>query len=287
MKLENLKKFQKELIDYQNRYIDFLKNDIKLDQEIKDQIIELLEESNLERREKLWSSFKITFNQIKQLPKLANPYYLGYGNPDSEILFIGKEKAFDIFKSPNLFLHESINNLRQWEIKLANPLVDDLVFNPSNPILFHQERKYKVKKRSTWGFYKNIVEKISLVKVNEEKVTNENFFTKCFTTEINHIPSKYSNNLSSNEVRKVLLSEPFFKSFKYVIIGAKGAINQNQIKQYFDFSEVKNIFLDENKKFECTVFKNQNQKIILCNQLSGAAGWTNIAIENLIKTILE
>jgi hypothetical protein len=35
------------------------------------------------------------------------------------------------------------------------------------------------------------------------------------------------------------------------------------------------------------VFQNDTQKIILCNQLSGAAGWSNEEIANLINEIKE
>ena len=31
---------------------------------------------------------------------MANPYYIGFGNPDADILLVGKEKGFDLISRP-------------------------------------------------------------------------------------------------------------------------------------------------------------------------------------------
>lgn len=273
-----------DLKNYQQNYLDYI---IEVfiepnESELKEQLIQILKEDNSEKRFEYWQNIKLTFNQLKSLYKAANPFYIGFGNPNSEILFIGKEKAFNIYESPELFFHESINNLKQWE-NIKNGKNND-VFNPQNPLEYHSKKGYRINKQNTWGFYDNLTKSLT-----NQTLHSNTFFDNCFTTEINHIPSKYSDSLRILKSRKELLKETFFKNFKYVIIGAKGSVSEEEIKEIFNVEEdnEKNIELGKNKKttFSITSFKNENQKIILCNQLSGATGWTKEIIEKLILEI--
>ena len=248
----------------------------------------ILQVKNLVERTKKWNDFEVKLSEIKNLHLLSNPYYIGYGNPNSDILFLGKEKAFNITNSPDLFLHESINNNKQWECLIEN-LNSNLEFNPLFPQKYFGEN-FKIKHTHTWGMYyklvKGITENPSIT--SELEVLKNNFFNHCFTTEVNHIPSKYSSNLKSIDPRKELLQHAFYKSFKYVIIGAIGSINEEQIKEIFSFFEPKEMLLNKKgskKERKIKVYQNDTQKIILCNQLSGAAGWSNEEIESLITEI--
>jgi hypothetical protein len=253
-------------------------------------IIDILQVKNLEERSKKWKDFEIKLSEIKNLHLLCNPYYIGYGNPNSEILFLGKEKAFDITNSPDLFLHESINNNIQWECLIEN-CNTNLEFNPLFPQKYFGE-KFKIKHTHTWGMYHKLVKGITENPniSSELGVLENNFFNHCFTTEVNHIPSKYSSNLKSIDPRKELLQHAFYKSFKYVIIGAIGAIDPIQIKEIFGDLRTNEVQLNKEgskKERKIEVFQNDTQKIILCNQLSGAAGWSNEEIANLINEIKE
>ena len=132
--------------------------------------------------------------------------------------------------------------------------------------------------------YAEIVKGIS----SNEEISQDNFFNYCFSTEVNYIPSKYSAHLKLHSERMELLQKQFYKNFKYVIIGAIGSIDTEKINEIFgDCLKSAPLKIGENKSREIkiTVFKNDNQKIILCNQLSGAAGWTTDAIIELIKEI--
>lgn len=251
-------------------------------------IIDILQVKNLDERSKKWNDFEVKLNEIKNLHLLSNPYYIGYGNPNSDILFLGKEKAFDITNSPDLFLHESINNNKQWECLIEN-WNSNLEFNPLFPQKYFGEN-FKIKHTHTWGMYYKLVKGITENPniTSELEVLENNFFNHCFTTEVNHIPSKYSSNLKSIDPRKELLQHAFYKSFKYVIIGAIGSINEEQIKEIFSCFEPKEMLLNKKgskKERKIKVYQNDTQKIILCNQLSGAAGWSNEEIENLITEI--
>ena len=76
---------------YQEEYIQYIKEQ-NIDEELKKQFTAILLENDLTKRLEMWDSIRIPLNQIKYLYKLANPFYVGFGNPESDILFIGKEK---------------------------------------------------------------------------------------------------------------------------------------------------------------------------------------------------
>lgn len=111
------------------------------DSDLKELFLNLYAFKSLEEREKLWGNFKVNINSVSQIPKFANPYYLGFGNKDSDLLFIGKEKAFDIYKSPKSFLHESFNNTLQWKMIEGGRDGELKGFDPREPRqVFSQDR---------------------------------------------------------------------------------------------------------------------------------------------------
>ena len=269
---------------YEEKYIDYL-NELK-NKPLSERLVAILREKELPKRFEIWKDFTVKLNEIKDVKFLSNPFYIGYGNPNAEILFLGKEKAIDVAGSPEIFFYESINNILQWE-QLSIGYNEDLKleFNPLCPQSYHKEKNnHTIKKRDTWGMYAEIVKGIS----SNEEISHDNFFNYCFTTEVNFIPSKYSDHLKLHSERTELLQRQFYKNFKYVIIGAIGSIDTEKINEIFgDCLKSEPLKIGENKSREIkiTVFKNDNQKIILCNQLSGAAGWTTDAIKELIKEI--
>lgn len=269
---------------YEEKYIDYL-NELE-NKPLSKRLVAILREKNLSKRLEMWKNFTIKLNEIKDVKYLSNPFYIGYGNPNAEILFLGKEKAIDVAGSPEIFFHESINNILQWEqLSIGNDEDLKLEFNPLCPQSYHKEKNnHTIKKRDTWGMYAEIVKGIS----SNEEISHDNFFDYCFTTEVNFIPSKYSDHLKLHSERTELLQRQFYKNFKYVIIGAIGSIDTEKINEIFgDCLKSEPLKIGENKSREIkiTVFKNEDQKIILCNQLSGAAGWTTDAIKELIKEI--
>ncbi|SHG41064.1 hypothetical protein SAMN05444396_11166 [Flavobacterium segetis] len=286
----------------EEKYIEYILENDLINDELKAYFIDLLTVKDLSKRFQLWSELKIKLVDIKQIKQLANPYYIGFGNPDSDILFIGKEKAFDIMHSPELLFHESINNILQWKVisknesKSTDSLMhvekDDnaLIFNPKAPQLYHSG---KITGRSTWGMYREIVSQIKLLQKHiVSKDYDNNFFNDCFMTELNFKPSNYSEGHGLNNNRREFLKNPFFKSFRYVIVGANAIIGEEALIEIFDCdSTFTKINLEENrvgkKSKSISILTSNSQKVILCNQLSGAAGWTTLAIKDLVKKIIE
>lgn len=103
--------------DYREKYVEYIQN-LELPNNFKKDITAILKDSNLIARKKKWDNLLPIIKDLPEFKKIANPYFLGYGNPnpkEGKILFVGKELGFDVYERPDLFYYESINNLVQWE----------------------------------------------------------------------------------------------------------------------------------------------------------------------------
>lgn len=189
-----------------------------------------------------------------------------------------------------MFIHESVNNLLQWEhiikengIGNKKELLQDLGFNPLFPRSFFPG---KFKKRHTWGLYSEIVRQLRGLsgEILNTADYESSFFRHCFLSEINYIPSRYSEGRKLDSVRKEFLQLGFYRKFPIVIIGANGYLNREDIGEIFGATEEEAVVLGSNRlrSINASIFSSATQKIILCNQLSGAAGWTKEALMNLV-----
>ena len=167
-----------------------------------------------------------------------------------------------------------------------------VITNPSGNKIFYSNQLLATaenSKQKTSVYPNPASDELFVKNENNIELKDNTFFNYCFTTEINHIPSKKTlNKKLINQRLDFLQKEDFFKSFKHVIIGTKGSVSKEEIKHIFGKSPIEtSIILGNNKRttFSVDVFEYENQKIILCNQLSGATGWTNEVLENLIETI--
>ena len=290
-------KMKKLLNQLQNKYIDYIKNLNFLDNTLKEKIIKILSTKNQNERSKLWNNLLVKLENLKEIHSFSNPYYIGFGNPNSDILFLGKEKGFDIENRPDLFFLESIDNIKQWELLTAkknfnaqDSLYEKLNFNPIFPRLKHTQ---KISKRHTWGMYAHIISELKNLNhdtlINEVENYSNSLFNYCFMSEINYIPSNYSKGAKLSPLRKEFLSNEFYKKFPLVIIGAKNCLKAIDICDVFDaeLSETnKEVGQNKARKIRIDIFKSNNQKIILSDHLSGAAGWTNNAISNLAGELI-
>ncbi len=284
--------------DYDQKYIDYIKS-LKeqpsgIDDTLANDFIELLNIDDLKKRSEFWNKLTVNVNKVSHIHLLANPYFIGFGNPDADILFLGKEKGFNIHSNPQGFLQESINNTLQWKLIFKNEFKNNEGLDPQNPRLFY---KNSIKKVHTWGKYAQIIAGLvndlnweSLIKTYDGNQKNS-LFEYCFMSEINHIPSRYSKGVVLNDQRLELLQNPFYRKFKYVIIGAIGYLSEIDIQKMFGVSEPKTtIVLDKigrnkDKEFTADVFLTNTQTIVYCRQLSGASGWSKIAINRLLEII--
>lgn len=260
--------------------IEKYKNEIPNINDIDKIISKLFKSNDLKEREQVW-------NEI--IGKIANPYFAGFGNPDSEILIIGKELGFDI-NNVYQFMNESINNLIHWDLLINNQFIEIEHFN--SPLLPY----YGVKKNSkntdnlqgghTWQKYNILISKlVPNVEIGFEE-NKSSFLNHCFITEYNHRPSKYSTgkgNLVAE--REEFLKNPFFKRFKYVINTAR-AYDERKTENIFNVKHIENgEFGNSGKKQTYLFYKSEKQTLIFTNQLSGSAAWSDSAIEELVNKL--
>lgn len=286
--------------DWEKEYLDYISSLYFEDEELKIDFIKCIEDQTPTGRNEKWNRIRIRLSNISEAKKFSNPYYIGFGNPKSEILFIGKEKAFDLCKSPDLFFKESIDNIYQWK-NLNNQIepinhtkfFNKFGFNPQFPTI----KNYgNIRKRGTWGMYAQILSKLK--KLNIENILNtdndsfkNSFFNYCFSTEINFIPSKYSNNKELINKRQTLLQNDFYRKFSKVIIGAKSSVSKKTVSTIFNldgnWKEESLGEIGKKRKRIQKIFKwkNDTQTIIICDQLSGAAGWSEETFNSLIEHI--
>lgn len=198
--------------------------------------------------------------KFKETDKIeANPFYIGFGNPNSDILIIGQEMAIDPEKSPETVKMESLQNPKHWKEIIDNN-INDLEYSFDGKNGFKNPRKpYDSKAKNTWRSYEKIVEKI------QEKQFSKNleFFEHCFITEINSPVSKSQLGYKENEERETLIQKEFYKNFPIVIM-ATGKYANNKIENLFDVIHSKEDSDSQSqKRFE--VYYSNDRKRVLVN----------------------
>lgn len=225
--------------EYRKKYADFIQS-LEVFDKLKGDILRILTEPNLAKRKDNWDNLVLKIKDLPNFKKIANPYFLGYGNPnknESKILFVGKELGFDVHERPDLFYQESINNLIQWE-KIFDKN-DIFRHNPRNPMSNFRGLSQK-KGIHTWRNYSKLValslgESLEygneLFKGNKEK----SIFDYCFMTEFHYIPAKEKQKEDNCQERiRFIEQEQFFKKFPIVIFTAKRYCEESQLEKIFN-----------------------------------------------------
>lgn len=198
--------------------------------------------------------------------KTPNPFYIGFGNPNSEILILGKEKGFDFENNESQAFYESINNPKEWSSYLKDNLTFTLEKKYENSGYYNNcfiPYLQKIKKSGhTWNKYAKLIQEIY---PNEEFDSNF-FLKKCFISEINHKPSTKSIIKKYDfEERFNFLKQPFYKSFRITILACGNYLNNNLIEEIFDV-KLKEDLSKPNNKF--VAFENGNRILVNTRQLS-------------------
>jgi hypothetical protein len=255
---------------------------------------------------------------LRSINENREQYYIGMGNPNSDILIVGKEKALnsDDEKYTQIIQHESNLNIDHWisivdSYNHLSNIFDSILmnrtfplegFNPFCPMLFSQTAKI-VQSKPGHTYWK-IQKLINSGRIDDFSSPKNNVFNYCFITEINHMPalrnSGFNRVNNSHRNRELFISNnPFFHSFKVVIVhvgvNSKKYIGSRysetrflSLQKMFNSELINNpqtIQLDVNqagRAIEADLyFNNKKTKlVVVCNQLSGSAGWTNNALLN-------
>lgn len=205
----------------------------------------------------------------------TNPYYIGFGNPNSEVLIVGQEKAI---KSTNLtqIKAESLENPKHWNYLVKNEIVDighkfysDYHFkNPLHPY------DGKPTKGNTWLQYQKLMNFI-YPDFNSEKYNN--FLLNSFITEINHQVSPRQLGNQKDEKRNSINNHDFYKSFKVTILAVGKYLKSNEIENQFSV-KFQGDYSESRKRLLLFINEHDNRIVLNTRQLSN-----DISIEYLKK----
>lgn len=179
------------------------------------------------------------FEKAIQLAKKKG-LFLGTGNPNGKIVFIGKEAAIDEKLYPEQHKQELTNNICDWENNYANEMqfldIDNwFIISKYNPLYPYKGQKNTVESRNkegeivrgtggtskTWYNYQKIIDGVYFKDAPNNLI---NYHEHAFCTELNQITGPYSNTIPSKirkesiDKRKELFQEPFFKKFPLTIV---------------------------------------------------------------------
>lgn len=220
--------------------------------------------------------------------------YIGTGNPNAEILIIGKESSIADTESDQ-FIFELKSNFELWKNKTKynqDDIKDFCTWDNYDPIYPYKGQTYNIENKSTknkgtsrtWYTYQKLINYIFDTPENK----NIDFHKNVFITEVNSTPSKKTidADISSINFRKdIILKSDFFQSFPIVIISGVGyfkiSTNRNEIEEIFNviYSEKK---LSEGKKHQpywIHLNKNNQSPKLLINTYQLSIGVS----DNLLK----
>lgn len=224
----------------------------------------------------------------KEKDLIPNPFYIGFGNPNADILIVGQEKAIDK-KKKFVIKTESVKNPCQWK-KIVDKNISDINY------LFYEEKEnissfknplypYAKKCKGTWANYQKLLNLI-YPKLEKEPIENS-FFTKSFITEINHHPSPTQLGNKRDPQREEFLHNDYYKNFKVIILAIGNYLSQNEIEEKFDVKFFRN---DSEPRKRLVIYKNDIEKRILLNTRQLSNDISNIylsKIKDLVKTYIH
>lgn len=151
--------------------------------------------------------------------------YVGIGNPNAKILFIGKEAAMreadDDYK----------NNAKCWGEHIAEGICHRLTYPVGEDCSLRNGWG-----RNTWSKYQKL--KDCIVKNKEVKPFYVDFLKDVFTTEINDSPSKKTSDavkIGLNARKKLFKDSLFIQNFPVIVLACSGYLkNDENIREIDD-----------------------------------------------------
>jgi hypothetical protein len=237
--------------------------------------------------------------EFKNLTELNT--YIGTGNPNSEILIIGKEVATDTENGKNKSLEAKNliafnSNVENWKKNIKINLSQNKIPNwndniENNPLYAFKGVEIK-KEGHTWRKYQKLY---NLLYENQENNTI-NFQENFFITEMSVLPSKTTKEaqkksdfqIKLKERKEIFLKSDFIQNFQIVILACGDYINGKELTDIF---EVEFIEQKGTKRQHYWIHKNLSEKpklVIHTRQLSAnVSNELLIGIANEIKNFLK
>jgi len=215
---------------------------------------------------------------VSKLSKLgiAPEYkYIGTGNPNADILIIGKEASIN--SNPQQKKIEIDENLDHWKMILSGSFPeltprDNIFYTPLYPYKGQKFKIYRGKDNggtsTTWYNYQKLINAIFVKNDNP----NIDFHEKVFLTEVNSTPSLKTADADTSSIKfrkELVLSSSFFQTFPVVIISGLGYFevndNYNEIVELFGVEYQRCEFPDGKKSQEYFIHQSTDCQKILIN----------------------
>lgn len=184
-------------------------------------------------------TYSSEFRKVLQLAK-EKGLFLGTGNPNGKIVFIGKEAAIDEKLYPEQHNRELTNNLSDWENNYTNKIQFSKVDNwfdrsKYNPLYPYKGQRNTIESRNkkgeivrgnggtskTWYNYQKIINSVYFKNSSNNLI---NYHEYAFCSELNQVTGPYSKTIpkkirkESIDKRKELFQHTFFKEFTITIV---------------------------------------------------------------------
>ena len=186
---------------------------------------------------------------IKYVKNGVDNYYVGSGNPNANILFIGKESAISEKNLEGKRWYA--NNAKDWENHIEHGTYEILNYPIPKDHIFRKEKSWG---KNTWSKYQKLS---NCIFNKEEKPYHIDFLENVFTTEINDSPNKHTNtaNKSYLNERKLLFKEAdFIQNFPVVVLACSDYVKNNE-----DIREIEDIFgVKFKEEYENKVYTKTN-----------------------------
>lgn len=151
-----------------------------------------------------------------------NGYFVGTGNPNANILFIGKESAISEDNIEGKKWYKK--NATDWKNHITNNTCEILSYSVPKEHVFRKEKSWG---KNTWSKYQKLSD---FIFSKDKKPYHIDFLENVFTTEINDSPNKNTNTANKNNLneRKLLLKESkFIQNFPVIVLACSDYIKNN------------------------------------------------------------
>ncbi|PKP47264.1 MAG: hypothetical protein CVT94_11985 [Bacteroidetes bacterium HGW-Bacteroidetes-11] len=164
-------------------------------------------------------------------------YYIGIGNPDANILIVGKESAISDDKIDDKISYR--NNASDWDKHIEDNTCQTLSYlvhkkgdkNLDNEIFDKDHPLFKGWGRNTWSKYQQLYDFINGYKTQKFYV---NFLKNVFTTEINDSPSpktSSANKKGLSQRKELFKNSAFIQKFPVVVLACSDYIDNVNAKE--------------------------------------------------------
>lgn len=227
-------------------------------------------------------SFVQLINRCRSQYHFNGDFIIGSGNPDSRILFVGKEPTGDAKKT---------NTLEHYEQRIQEGKTDNWT-RVKNVETKEQgsEPSYWRCNQTLWARYQALIDYVFPDRISNRKEIFD-FEEVVFCSEMNGSPSKRTKDANKDRIqeRKLFFKDPFFDRFSVILLACGNYINN--ISNNPEEREIDSIFGVRFER-ECGtgknrfwVHKNTDESRLVIHTRNLSNGIPNDMLEDMAKII--